>query len=527
MKNQFILPCMLISAMAFSQNYATGYVFHDANKNLKKENRENGMSKVAVSNGEDVVLTNEKGWYQIPVKEGQTIFVVKPAQFMFPVSSLQQPMYYYQHKPQGSPVDFKYKGSAPTGNLPKEINFPLFEQKENKDFSILVFGDPQPYNEKELDYFRRGIVNEVKNNKKSAVFGISLGDIVGDDLSLQPLYSKVMKEVGLPWYNVMGNHDMNYDAKEDQLSDETFEANFGPANYAFNYGNVHFIVLDDILYPDPRGGKSYWGGFREDQMKFVENDLKHVDPNQLVVISYHIPLYQSHEKSFRKEDRERLFKALEPFKNTLLLSAHTHVQQQLFYGKEAGWNGEKPLHEYNVGTTSGDWYSGIKDNLGVPASTMRDGTDRGYSFINFKDNQYDIEYKVAGKPESYQIKLHVPEVIPFHSKNSARIMANFFMGSKNDKMEYRIDQGEWKDMSFSPTADPNFAISVYQWDTTQQLFEGRRPSNPEISQHIWTAGFPKKLSKGSHTVEVRVIDRYGKIYTATEQFIVAEPNPIP
>ena len=44
MKNQFILPCMLISAMAFSQNYATGYVFHDANKNLKKENRENGRN---------------------------------------------------------------------------------------------------------------------------------------------------------------------------------------------------------------------------------------------------------------------------------------------------------------------------------------------------------------------------------------------------------------------------------------------------------------------------------------------------
>jgi hypothetical protein len=73
--------------------------------------------------------------------------------------------------------------------------------------------------------------------------------LVGDNLSLQKPYADVMKEIGLPWYNVMGNHDMNYEAKEDMLSDETFESNFGPANYSFNYGNVHFIILDDILYP--------------------------------------------------------------------------------------------------------------------------------------------------------------------------------------------------------------------------------------------------------------------------------------
>jgi calcineurin-like phosphoesterase family protein len=57
-----------------------------------------------------------------------------------------------------------------------------------------------------LDYFKRAIVNEVKTTKKNAVLGISLGDLVGDNLSLKP-YADVMKEIGLPWYNVMGNHD--------------------------------------------------------------------------------------------------------------------------------------------------------------------------------------------------------------------------------------------------------------------------------------------------------------------------------
>jgi hypothetical protein len=36
------------------------------------------------------------------------------------------------------PTDFKYKGSAPTGELPKEINFALNKQNESK-ISIFWF----------------------------------------------------------------------------------------------------------------------------------------------------------------------------------------------------------------------------------------------------------------------------------------------------------------------------------------------------------------------------------------------------
>src|SRR5690606_38441333 len=138
--------------------------------------------------------------------------------------------------------------------------------------------------------------------------------------------------------------------------DETFEANFGPANYAFNYGNAHFIMLDNILYPDPRDGKSYWGGFRKDQLDFVENNLRYVDKNKLIVLAFHIPLLSEKANGpFRLEDRQRLFDLLKEFPNTLSMSAHTHIQRHNFYGKEDGWTQEKPHHEYNAGTTSGDW----------------------------------------------------------------------------------------------------------------------------------------------------------------------------
>lgn len=527
MKFKLIISSLFISAMAFSQTSVSGYVFEDINKNQKKENQEKGIEGVAVSNGSQVVLTDKKGKYSLPIADGQTIFVIKPSGYMVALNQNNLPQYYYQYKPNGSPTDFKYKGSAPTGTLPKELNFALYKQNESKNFDILVFGDPQPYTEKQLDYFKRAIVNEVKSSKKNAVFGITLGDLVGDNLSLQKPYADVMNEIGLPWYNVMGNHDMNYDAKEDALSDETFEANFGPANYSFNYGNVHFIVLDNILYPDPRDAKGYWGGFREDQMQFIENDLKYVDKNKLVVVSFHIPLDHSNEDNFRNADRQKLFDVLTPFKNALLLSAHTHIQQQIFYGKVQGWNGSKDLHEYNVGTTCGDWWSGTSDEIGLPTSTMRDGTAKGYSFISFNDNQYQVRYKTAGKPEDHQIQLYVPKVIPFPSKTSAKILANFFMGSKKDKVQYRIDSGKWEEMEYSETIDPNFANAVFKWDATDKLFPGRRPSNPEQSKHIWIGGFGNKLSLGRHKVEVKAQDMYGNEFIASENFEVQNQIIIP
>ena len=101
----------------------------------------------------------------------------------------------------------------------------------------------------------------------------------------------------------LGNHDMNYEATSDSLSDETFERNFGPATYSFNYGQAHFIIFDDILYPDPRDQKGYWGGFRKDQLDFMENDLKTVPKDKLVICAFHIPLQQYADSYHRNQNQ--------------------------------------------------------------------------------------------------------------------------------------------------------------------------------------------------------------------------------
>ncbi|MFT2009989.1 calcineurin-like phosphoesterase family protein [Pontibacter sp. 13R65] len=512
MKKPFLLVGSLIFALSVqAQTTVSGYVFEDTNGNGKKERHEKGVFKAAVTNGREVTLTDEKGRYELSVGGDNIITLIKPKGYKVKLNKQNLPQFYYIHKPEGSPIQ-KYKGVSPTGKLPKSVDFAVVPSEEKEDFTALIFGDPQPYTKEEVDFFARGIVSEVEGIREVS-FGLSLGDLVGNDLNLFDPYIQVVQKVGIPWYNLLGNHDLNFDAKADSLSDETYEAHFGPANYAFNYGKVHFIVLDDVLYPDPRGGKGYWGGFRKDQLEFVENDLKYVPKDHLVVLAFHIPLSEPDGDNFRDEDRQRLFDLLKEFPNTLSLSAHTHLQKQDFFTKADGWGQEKPHHHYNVGTTSGDWYKGRLDEAGIPVSTMRDGTPKGYAFINFTGNNYMIDYKVAGRPKEYQIEVFAPKVVEQGKNTSAGIFANFFMGSKQDIMMYRIDNGEWKEMQYQKDYDPVFMHSLQEWDYTEELIPGRRPTNAAHSTHLWRGTIPTNLQPGEHSIEVKVTDMFGRTFT--------------
>lgn len=519
MKHLFTILAFLLCCTAYGQEVATGYVFLDANGNGKKDRKENGIQGVAVSNGTDVVLTDKSGHYSLSVHDDNVIFVIKPSGYQSPLNQYYQYKNHYIHKPQGSP-ELKYAGVEPTGSLPKSIDFPLVSIDETKEFTALVFGDPQAYNLAEINYFNKGIIQDIKGIE-GVSFGISLGDLVGDNLVLHEPYLKAISELELPWHHVIGNHDMNFDVEADSLSDETFEKNFGPVNYAFNYGNAHFIVLDNILYPDPRDGKGYWGGFRKDQLDFVENNLKFVPKDKLIVLAFHIPLLHHNENAFRNADRQRLFDLLKDYPNVLAMSAHTHLQRHNFYGKKDGWEGVKPFHEYNAGTTSGDWYSGEYNAQGVPSSTMRDGTPRGYALLRITDNQYAIDYKVAGESADYQMEVFHPKVVNGNRNIGGGIVTNFFMGRKGDKVEYRINDGKWADMSYLEAQDPAYVTLWNRWNLTEELIPGRRPSNPVTSTHLWQGNIPSKnLEAGEHTIEVRATDMFGRTFTQKSSFRV-------
>lgn len=521
-KSLFNLSCSLLAVTAiYAQDTAKGYVYEDLNNNGRKDRKEVGIPGVSVTNGVEVVQTDSKGKYKLSVGNDAIISVIKPSGFAINTNADQLAQFFYIHKPEGSPQS-EFEGVAPTGKLPRKLNFGLVATDNSDEFTSLIFGDPQPYSLQQVDYFARGIVSELKGVENVA-FGLSMGDLVGNDLSLFNPYIAAVKDIGVPWYNLLGNHDLNFDAEEDHLADETYEAHFGPANYAFNYGKVHFIVLDDVMYPDPRDGKGYWGGFRDDQLEFVKNDLKFVPKDHLIVLAFHIPISEPNGDSFKDDSREKLFELLKDFPNTLSLSAHTHIQKQDFLDESTGWQQDKPHHHYNVGTTSGDWYSGKLDANGIPISTMRDGTPKGYAYIHFKGNSYQVKYKVAGKDADYQMAIFNPKVVAKDKGTQAGIYANFFMGSENDTLEYRIDKGPWKPMKYVLEQDPTYEAMVYEWDLNEGLMPGRRSSNAIDCKHLWKARINTKLEVGEHQIEIRATDMYGNIHTGKSSYRIDTP----
>src|SRR5690606_37124363 len=99
------------------------------------------------------------------------------------------------------------------------------------------------------------------------------GDVVFDDLNVFEPLNRVIAMIGIPWYNVIGNHDINYDSHDDHHSTETWQRHYGPAYYSFDFGPAHFLALDDVKWSIPNGEKrgKYVGGFGPKQLEFIKN----------------------------------------------------------------------------------------------------------------------------------------------------------------------------------------------------------------------------------------------------------------
>lgn len=181
-----------------------------ANGNQTFDEGDEPLAGIRVSNGHQIVRTNDQGVYELTVDDDNILFVIKPRNWRTPLSEDMLPRFYYIHKPNGSP-DLRYGGVEPTGPLPESVDFPLYPQEEPDDFKAILFGDTQPRNQREVDWIAHDVVEELVGTDAS--FGVTLGDIAFNDLTTMEPLNRTIALLGIPWYNVAGNHDINFDAK--------------------------------------------------------------------------------------------------------------------------------------------------------------------------------------------------------------------------------------------------------------------------------------------------------------------------
>ncbi len=566
----FMFLFMFCPMKIWAQESISGVVFWDVNHNRLFDSTEKGIGKVCVSNGREVVQTDANGVYLLPAYDDMVVFVVKPAGWMTPLNNNNMPLFSYVHKPKGSPPEIKkFRRISPTGPLPDEINFPLYKVDEPLNYKAAIVGDPQVYNDLEIDYLKNSLVAEVRSS--DALFCITEGDNVADDLSLLPRFFDTMGKMGIPVYYTPGNHDINYEAVSDKDSLDTFKSYVGATYYSFNYGMVHFVVLDSMEYPSKAANGGYTGKIDDVQMQWLANDLAFVPMDHLVVLNLHIPLVSDINRDSRKhqvENRQDIYSLLEGRKATSL-AGHTHTLARFLPGDELpGWGGATPIEQTIVGAASGSWWSGDLDASGVPFSYMRCGAPRGHMIYGFDHNRYVGDYRAHGRPKEQQMHLSFinqgfeawfdavsnkdPEFelnnfnyLNLLSQNdlaTGGVVANIWSVSRHARVMCRFDDrppvaATWNMELKDPIA---LAAQLYVTKDVESIEDGGIGSVQSAyspvgvslpkyywtvenrSTHLWHCSLPLDLDPGPHSVSVRVENNWGGIFEAVKQFDVSD-----
>ncbi len=497
------LLLILSTAIAHSETIS-GYVFIDLNKNGVFDKNETPLENVCVSNGTDVVTTNKKGKYTLPLIADASIFVIKPNGYLPRLSKYNIPQNYTFNKPQGSPEYIK-NGIEPV-KLNKSQNFAFYENGDESSLKICLLGDTQTRYKDELYYLGNLVGGQLVD--KEFDFIVPLGDIVDDNQDLLEPVKKVLAKVGAPIYCVMGNHDRNYEAKSLIYRDETYKNIYGPSYYAFNYGGNCFIVLNDI-FPDTTGAsRKYVGRFDNKQLKFIENYLSYVTPKTPIYLFMHIPL----------EETENLKDLLSLFQNHPKVTAyagHTHTQYYKYLTREDGWTHNEPLMELVAGAVCGSWWNGQKDMFGIPNSMMRDGTPKGYWIMNIEGNskptfKYNTSDNFSGKQMHIWTPYNFTREKVFYTNKE--ILANIYAADENTIVEINIEnQTNWIPMEKITDQDPYYSRILKLNELGLAPKENIRAYSDYTyqSRHLYKLAIPSGLENGIYTIKIRAKNNMG------------------
>jgi hypothetical protein len=517
---------------------AQGFVFDDGDGSGERGPASKGIPGVMVSNGGDVVLTDAEGRWRLPVVPGESVFVIKPTGWALPRdASNGLPRFAYVHAPGGSPTDiaFRFHGLAPSGKLPASIDFALRRQAEPANFEAVLFTDPQPESLAELAFVRDDVVAQVVGSQ--AAFGITTGDLMFDDLSFYDRYNLMIGSIGLPWFSLPGNHDINFEAPDDRHSRDTFIRQFGARNYAFQHGGATFLMLDNVEYhgtdpAKPNAAGKYRGYFNARQLAFVRNVLAQVPPAALVVCCFHIPLRTvvGSDPSFAAENAAEFLGAIATHANSVSFSGHTHTNEHFHFEAADGFTGGAH-HHHVLAAVSGSWWSGPFDERGIPVALQGDGCPNGFHLLSVEDGRASTRFVPAHDPHRGMIRLVLdsqvhgvnPEVMKEYQPGtlltgpiaaaalgSTRLVANFFDAGPKSGLEVAFGAAApFQPMTRVARTDP-FVEEVY----ARNIATKKPWVQPVVSTHLWQATLPDSLGRGTHRVSVRGTDEFGRAHTA-------------
>ena len=491
---------------------------------------------VVVSDGFEVTTTDKNGLYWLnSSKKNESVFISIPSGYMVDCENA-FPKFWQATTTSVSSVE--------------EHSFSL-KKEPNSNHIFLATTDPhlanrQNYNKNynDMDQYRNDFLTDIKSftskHSESRIYAICLGDLTWDiywydtgTLFTLDNYRTTVSGFPVPYFSVIGNHDYDMKYSDDFAAEAAFRKVIGPTYYSFNLGDVHYVVLDDIVYVNNGGDRSHNTLVDDEQLSWLKKDLSYVDKNKPLFVCMHCSAYGirsvydnkvSVEPNFTSAtDVTNLSNCFAGFKQVHYLTGDTHINRAVAF--EDMPSGYSNIFEHNMAAICATWWwtGYISKN-----SICKDGSEGGY--MVFTNNGTDIRWQWKGMKvkASDQFRVYDMNIVKeyFHSNMNAL----YYLKKYPSRPTYSdcLDNTVWINVW---NWDSGWKISVKEGSTelpvTQLMAEDplhtlsydipRTVTNGEVTSSFKTIAtshiFSVVAASATSTLTITVTDRFGNIYT--------------
>ncbi len=487
----------------------------------------NGMPGVLVSDGEDIVKTDENGIYQLKsMKKWMYVFVIIPSGYDVPR--------------QGILPEFHAALSYPAGT-PERKDFELVKT-DNDKFTMFVCGDMHlAKRNNDLAQFAEvaKTLNEAISKASGKAYAMTLGDMTWDlywysNSYTFPQYLETANASfqNISFFHTMGNHDNDMNSVGDYNKAFRYTRDIAPTFYSFNLGKAHFIVLDNIDYNDVGTGDALRGeyvlDYTAEQMAWLHKDLSFVDKSTPVFITSHAPVsrptgaasfndkYMSGANSAGEANMAEFIASLSDY-NVNFLSGHTH---NIFHRTH-----NPKFSEHNEGAICASWWWSGKTTPGMHLS--QDGAPGGFAVWQFDGKNFKYSFRSAGHDEKYQFRAYDMNevkkvVVPSAGGNKAKFNEYVNAMSSYPANTILVNVWDYDDNWTVTISEDGKDLSVtkdYAYDPAHIMAltapRYAATDSPNFTTAKWPHFFNAKASSPNSTVIVTVKDRNGNVFTET------------
>lgn len=484
------------------------------------------LAGVIVSDGVRVTQTDTEGMYALDSdKELGYVFISIPSGYITAADACAIPQFFA-------------RTAKPAGQS-EQHDFTL-TPVDNTRHTVIAATDHHLADRESLDVTQftaeGGFIDDVKAvaaATASPVYSICMGDMSWDEYwhkrnFMLPEFRRLYERYTFPCpvFNAMGNHDNDPYCASDEAASAAFRREIGPTYYSFNLGQLHYVVLDNIVYVNTGGregaiGKlDYEVRIDDRQLAWLRADLATVaDKSAPLIMVMHAQLhwwYRGSEgvswKYAFTRDAGCLVDALAGFSEVHLVTGHSHMNFRLLNGN---------LREHNIAATSGTWWWTGQIHGDYTINTCRDGSPGGYEVFEVDGRDIRWHYKGIGLEDDYQFRAYdMNEVLKNERiRSSGDFTPEGTAGGLNDacgENDILVNIWGWQpDWTVRVTENGQQlrGVRVIGKDPLHKITYTRStvPFQTAYNPHMWRY----RASGPSTTVRIEVTDSFGRTSSET------------